>query len=588
MADMYLDTLAGNGPSILGISFSITTLDSLVSNSFIRGLLCSQIQTSDVNALQDFASSGTLNAFIPIAKAFSDRGETHLLTQIMLALAANYPTAMQPNEPALVKLLNSGAVNQLFAAINQMTTITVPSNGETLIDVLADTFGALVDDSSPYTDREGRTQATLLNLMLQPMQDMETAAQSAGVSTNLSNALTNLINTLTATYTDANGNTQLVYNVFVTTLGSTLTWLSQEIPTDPTQKSAWCDQQEQKISDVLQGRPVAAIVDLLVAVEQSPNAAVFTSAIVNLFTPSSDPTGRVRLDPAGRRGPDPDPADVAPLVAAGSGSRHDRELLRAGDRPGRRQADEHDDHDPEDDRRRRQAPRPRDRPQHAQHGAERHQTPPITTLMSVFSDIRNAGGPPTAVTASSLTSMLQTAVAFMDNQQTGLPHLFAQISATTSRKSCDTARRARRTRSSPPCSFVSSGRYPRSGPAPLQESLSACDRIGSPPVTRATEARHEVLGLASPVARAHVPAATGRRTRTVRHDVDSRDDFTRRRRPGRRRPGRRPTPPATTVTPRDVATARRGRRARARCSRRRTPGTPISRPTRSTRTRRTS
>lgn len=430
MGDMYLDTLAGNGPSILGISFSINTLNSLVSNSFIRNLLCSQIKDSDVNALQDFASSGALDAFIPIAKAFSDRKETHLLNEIMLALAAHYPQTMTPNEPAIVKLLNSGAVNQLLAAVNQMSTITVPSNNENLIDVLADTVGALVDDTNPYTDRQGRVQKTLANLLLAPMSDLETAAQSAGVDTNLSNALGNLVNTLAATYTDANGNTRLVYNVFVSTLGDTLNWVAQQIPATAAQKSAWCDSQEQTMSDMLQSRDVSALVDVFVSINSSTNAAVFTSAISNLFTPSNDPTqdvfGSILQVLAGLMQTQPtaplssqQAADLAAIANFFGGeidpaaaklsnlmtmmqkmaAADDKLLVLAIVR------------------------------NMISTGANGSATPPITTIMGVISDIRNAdgGASGSGMTAQSMTNILQKAVNFMDDQQNGLPHLFAQI-----------------------------------------------------------------------------------------------------------------------------------------------------------------
>ena len=145
LADLYINMIAGNAPSILGISLSISTMNSLLGVGILRQFLCSSLNASDVGVLQDFVDTGSLAAFTPIAKAFSDQGETQLLVNITLALQANYATAMAPNEPAIIKLLNSGAVDQLFDAINQITTITVPSNGEKLIDVLADLITAMVN-----------------------------------------------------------------------------------------------------------------------------------------------------------------------------------------------------------------------------------------------------------------------------------------------------------------------------------------------------------------------------------------------------------------------------------------------------------
>jgi hypothetical protein len=431
LADMYLDAMAGNGKPILGITIDVHTMNSLINIPILKQLLCSNIPDSDVNALQDFADSGTLDAFIPIAKAFSDRGETHLLTEIMLQLQSTYATAMRPNEPAIVKLLQSGAVEKLFDGINQMTQVQVVSNGEMLIDVLADTVGALVDDSNPITDREGRVQKTLFNLLLQPMSDLSAAAQNAGVQQTLSGALSHVMNTLLATYTDANGNTQLVYNVFVNTLGGTLDFISQQIPADATQKSSWCDQQEQSVSDLMQSRGLAALVDVFLQIQSSTNASVFMSAIVNLFTPNTDPNqdvfgsivqllaGLVQVQPTtpistqqaqdlaavvNFVGQEIDPAAgkltnmmtmIEKIVATDDG------LLFLG--IARNMVNV---------------------------GSSGNQDPPIMTLMNVLSDVRNAAGSTGGgMSAQDLTNLLNKAIAFMDDQQNGLPHLFAMVKA---------------------------------------------------------------------------------------------------------------------------------------------------------------
>jgi hypothetical protein len=289
LANLYLDTIAGNAPSILGISISISTMNTLLGIGPLRSLLCSQLNADDVGVLQDFIDTGSMDAMKPIIKAFSDQKETTLLVQIFLALDAHYAQAMAPNEPAVIKLLNSGAVERLFAAINRLTTITIPSSNEAAIDVLADTFTSLVDDSTPVVDRYGRSFPTLLQFVMQPLTDIHTAAQNAGCDDVLSRAMTNTLNILMATYVDGKGTTQLVYSGLVSTLGSTLNFISQQIPTDALTRSTWCDTQIQTINDFWSSRDFAALASFVLAVNGSPDAQTFKAAMASLFTPSSDP-----------------------------------------------------------------------------------------------------------------------------------------------------------------------------------------------------------------------------------------------------------------------------------------------------------
>jgi hypothetical protein len=432
LAQLFLDTMAGNNQPILGIKLDINTMVQLLNVGILRSLLCSQIQADDVAVLQDFINTGALNAFIPIAKAFSDQGETPLLVQIMLAINNDYPTAMQPNEPAIIKLLNSGAVDQLFLVIDQMTTVTVPSSGTALIDVLADTVSALVDNTTPITDRDGRSFPTVLQLAMQPITDLNTDAANAGVSQNLTNVLTNVSNLLLSTYKDASGNTQLTYGGFVGTLGSTLNFLSTEIPTVPATASTWVDTQEQTISDFLQGRDLAAIAYLLTTINASSQAPIVNAALTGLFTPVQnaqyDALGAILQLLAGiLQAPATAPisvqsatdlatvlnfvgAEIAPsagkltnmipmiekVIAADNGLLILQVLRGALDM-----------------------------------GTNGTNQAPISEIMTTLSAIYNADNTAgtTGMTAQTMTNMLNKAINFMDDPTNGLPHYFALISA---------------------------------------------------------------------------------------------------------------------------------------------------------------
>jgi len=351
------------------------------------------------------------------------------LVEIMLKINDHYAQAMVPNEPAVIRLLESGAVEKLFLAIDAMTLVVVPSNGEKLIDVLADTIGALVDDSTPIVDRQGRSQKTLVNLLEAPLDDLAAAAQKAGVQDVLSRALSNVMNLVLATYKDSAGNDRLVYGAFVSTLGDTLAALSTVIPKDPTARSAWCDQEEPSISDMLQSRDLAALGDIFLAIEQSDDAHVFAQALSSLFTPvqdsDQDAFGAVvqlvadvlQAPPAGPT-PGTDAKNMA-TVMNWIGAEIDpragklanlmtmmQRMMRIDDgnlflKMARNLTDM---------------------------GASGNDDSPLTVLMKVAQDVRTAGSPSGSATSpQDVTALLQNVVSFMDDQTAGLPYMLSMI-----------------------------------------------------------------------------------------------------------------------------------------------------------------
>ena len=315
-----------------------------------------------------------------------------------------------------------------------MTTVTVPSSGTVLIDVLADTISALVDNTTPVTDRDGRSFPTVLQLAMQPLTDLNTDAANAGVSQNLTNVMTNLGNLLLATYKDSSGNTQLTYGGFVGTLGSTLNFLSTEIPSDPAACSTWVDAQEQSTSDFLQGRDLAALTYLMTTINASPQAQIVNAALTGLFTPVQntqyDALGAILQLLAGiLQAPATAPistqsatdlatvlnfvgAEIAPsagkltnmipmiekVIVVDDGLLILQILRNSLDA-----------------------------------GSNGTGTPPISKIITTISAIYNADNTSgtTGVTAQTMTDMLNKAISFMTDTTNGLPHYFALISAYT-------------------------------------------------------------------------------------------------------------------------------------------------------------
>lgn len=284
MAEFYLDAMAGNA-SVFGINMSIGTINKLVDVAIIRQVLCSAIREEDVRALKDFADTGALEAMKPICRVFSQRGETALLKNIMLALGDHYDAAMRPTEPMAVAILESGAVEKLFEAIDAMTQVRVPGSTEYVADVLADTLQVVVDSSAPVYDRHGRRHKTLMHLLQAPLAELKTKAQQKGVAAEMDALMSALVEVVLATYTDAQGVERWKWGGLKSALGDVLEFAAGAIPQDPAARASWAYDQQHHMEQLLAGRDVITALDLLKTIAASPQKAVINRAIANFFTP---------------------------------------------------------------------------------------------------------------------------------------------------------------------------------------------------------------------------------------------------------------------------------------------------------------
>ena len=286
MADFYLNAMAGN-QRILGININISTIHLLLDVSFIRSLLCSNIKADDVRALKDFNDSGALDAMKPIAKVFSDRGETPLLKNIMLGLGRHYDAVMRPTEPTVVAIMESGSLETLFEVIDDMTTQRVPGSNEVVADVLADTLEAVISTATPRYDRKGQRHDSLAKLMMAPLDQLSARAQAAGVQPELDSLTGDLADVLLATYTDAAGKEHWKWEGLKDSLGEVLEGLSDAIPTDATARARWAAEEQISTERLLTGRDLMLVIDVLSAVSNSPEKATINKAIANIFTPQA-------------------------------------------------------------------------------------------------------------------------------------------------------------------------------------------------------------------------------------------------------------------------------------------------------------
>jgi len=292
MAAFYLDAMAGN-KRILGITINIHTINQLLDIPFLRSLLCSRISAGNIRALHAFAQSGALDALIPIVKAFSDRGQTTLLKNIFLSIGASYPGSLRPNEATLVQVLESGVVEEVFDALNTLSTMTVPGTAEPVNDVVAQFVAAIVDVNRSVRDRRGATHLSLLHLVLKPVEELSQRIDQRGLRATWDRAVQGALDVALETTQVNFGSSQspsvetgLLYHGLVKVLAGGLETLSAAMSLDPVARNRDITTYQRDAASLMTGRAIPLIVDNVLTIERSPSRVRILASIRNVFTPN--------------------------------------------------------------------------------------------------------------------------------------------------------------------------------------------------------------------------------------------------------------------------------------------------------------
>ncbi|MFC1707560.1 hypothetical protein ACFL59_12225 [Planctomycetota bacterium] len=295
MAEFYLDAMAGNQKIDLGFvefNISVSTINMLMDITALRQLLCSHITEANVRALAAFAQSGALDAMIPIAKAFSDAGETKTLKNVFLTLQSSYGQTMRPLEPALIQVLESGAIELLFEVLDDMNRVRVPGTGEPVSDRIADFLEAVVDDDRVVENRRGQRVTTLLHLLLEPFEDISARTGSNG---GFDRALSEALDVIFATTMDQNGTPGnpnddfrvLLNHSLIPLTAATLKSMADGMSVYPWIRNQDITSYQQSIEDLLTGRDFPVIVEVFLAFDRSSTRQQIHQAISNVLTPNS-------------------------------------------------------------------------------------------------------------------------------------------------------------------------------------------------------------------------------------------------------------------------------------------------------------
>lgn len=288
MGEFYIDAIAGNA-TLLGIPISVGVLHFILP--YTANLFCSTLTQQHVAVLQDFDQSGALDAFRPIAKAFSDAGETALLLDILGGLGGggSYATSIRPLEDTIADVLESGAIENFFDAFAKMNTIQIPGTNDVISDALADMFAVLVEDDGTVIDRHNNTHMSLLHMFVDALDRVSERQELRGLDDESGRVTDLILEIVTETVTDGQGNTVLKNAWLVPLAAAALKEIAAAIPTDANDRLVYV--QDLQTDSIASATSVETrrMHELLVAIDSSTHAPDVYAALANVCTPDANP-----------------------------------------------------------------------------------------------------------------------------------------------------------------------------------------------------------------------------------------------------------------------------------------------------------
>lgn len=279
LAVMIIDMMAGLTPQTVATLVGLVTAVPGLTNLFCPGT------SQDIQSLDALARAGALDGFLPLAKAFKDRGETALLVKLLVRLQRSYAGTFRDLEPDLAAILDAGVLEELEAAIVVAQTVRDPLTGETATDTIARCASDLVDLDAVVLDRAGQRVPTRAHLVLRPLQELDRRVVAAGRAADMSTIADGLFEVALAREV-VNGVELLKNGSTIPLTSRALDAFSRVLPADAAARRTEVDLAQAQVVDALATKDLATLLQLVRTIDQSPHKITIRSSIVNLLTPN--------------------------------------------------------------------------------------------------------------------------------------------------------------------------------------------------------------------------------------------------------------------------------------------------------------
>ncbi len=285
LAEMILSSMATLTPQ------TVSSLTSIITSipGFLINIACPGL-SNDIAALDDLAKSGSLDALLPIAKAFKDRNEIPLLVKILVRVQRSYGATLRDAEPDVNRILASGACEELCGLLGESTRINDPATGARLADILADSIATVVNQhSSQVSDRRGQRVPSLAYLLLLPLRQLDARLRAANVTGDLASLSDTCVSIVLARAVDPQTGQEVLANgCIVPFVTKVLQVASDVLPADPAQRRSLVSNAQSSATSFVLSKDMGSLMALERTLLNASSRPTIDAAIVNLLTPNAN------------------------------------------------------------------------------------------------------------------------------------------------------------------------------------------------------------------------------------------------------------------------------------------------------------
>ncbi|MCB9661775.1 MAG: hypothetical protein H6726_29305 [Sandaracinaceae bacterium] len=190
----------------------IQCVANAVANGALNAIGCSNGQAvlNELESLQGLAESGSLDALIPLAKLFDDRGQLRLLVNLLKFLHEetlldedndpNTESVIRQLLPVISEFIHSGGADKLLDTLELMVTVPASDNpSQTMADVVVDTLERVTETRVVQTRSGGRPSTSMLRETMLPLRVMVNRINQRGAKPELDHMLDYVLSGITTT-----------------------------------------------------------------------------------------------------------------------------------------------------------------------------------------------------------------------------------------------------------------------------------------------------------------------------------------------------------------------------------------------------
>ncbi|MBK6577871.1 MAG: hypothetical protein IPG17_17065 [Sandaracinaceae bacterium] len=276
----------------------IQCVANAVANGALSAIGCNNGQAvlNELESLQGLAESGSLDALLPLAKLFNDRGQLRLLVNLLKFLHEealldedgdpNTQSVIRELLPVISEFIHSGGADKLLDTLELMVTVPASDNAsQTMADVVVDSLERVTETRTVTTRTGQRPNTSMLRETLLPLRVMVNRINQRGAKPELDHMLDYAMSGITVTRNEG-GRRRLNNPNLLPLMQVGLEVVRDAADLPQAQYLCYVNEAQDGAVDFLLDRDFATVVRLANSLETTDEGPRLESWVTGLLTPS--------------------------------------------------------------------------------------------------------------------------------------------------------------------------------------------------------------------------------------------------------------------------------------------------------------